>query len=41
VEAAYAPEYPFLMGVQWHPEHMFEKDEISRKLLSAFLEACR
>ncbi len=41
VEAAFAPEYSFLMGIQWHPEHMFEKDEISRKLFSAFIEVCK
>ncbi len=40
VESAFAPGYPFLMGVQWHPEHMFEKDEISRKLFAAFIGAC-
>ncbi len=41
VEAAFAPGYSFLMGIQWHPEHMFEKDEISRKLFSAFIEVCK
>ncbi|HNW04769.1 MAG TPA: gamma-glutamyl-gamma-aminobutyrate hydrolase family protein [Oscillospiraceae bacterium] len=40
VESAFAPGRPFVMGVQWHPEHMFARDEVSRKLFSAFIEAC-
>lgn len=40
VESAFAPGHPFVMGVQWHPEHMFERNKISRKLFSAFIGAC-
>ena len=33
--------YPFLMGVQWHPEYLWESDETSSRLFQAFVEACR
>ena len=36
IEAFEMPGYPFLIGVQWHPEK--GPDENSRKLLSAFLK---
>ena len=36
IEAFEMPGYPFLIGVQWHPEK--EPDENSRKLLSTFLQ---
>jgi len=34
-EALFLPHYPFLLGVQWHPERM--DDELSRGLFSAFV----
>lgn len=30
----------FVLGVQWHPEMMFSKDEVSHKLVAAFVQAC-
>jgi len=39
IEAFYAPEHRFCLGVQWHPERM--DNEISRKVFSSFIEACR
>ena len=39
-----AVEYPgdyFNIGVQWHPEISYEFDEDSRKIIDAFIEACR
>ena len=41
VEAVYDPEKAFLMGVQWHPEMIFNKEESSLKIGKAFVEACR
>ena len=32
--------HPFVVGVQWHPEKMFNS-EIQLKLFKAFVEACR
>lgn len=37
VEAAYAPEYPYLWGVQWHPEFMFS--ESCGKIFQSFVTA--
>lgn len=41
LEALYAPHHPFLWAVQWHPERIFRENELSRRLLSAFIEAAR
>jgi putative glutamine amidotransferase len=35
------PEYRFALAVQYHPEELFETDELSRKLFAAFARACR
>ena len=32
------PDYPFLMGVQWHPEYL-HKEDCSQKIFKAFLKA--
>lgn len=39
VEAFEKPGYPFLIGVQWHPEK--EPDEDSRRLFLSFIENCK
>ncbi len=39
VEALYMPGYRFLWAVQWHPEFSFQRDENSRKIFGAFVEA--
>ena len=41
IEAVYAPEKRFVRAVQWHPEFFFKKDENSRKLFAAFVNAAR
>lgn len=40
-EAFFAPEKRFVWAVQWHPEFFFRKDENSRKLFAAFVDAAR
>jgi gamma-glutamyl-gamma-aminobutyrate hydrolase PuuD len=41
VEAAESAQtYPFLLGVQWHPEEMIDRPE-ARKLFENFLGKCR
>lgn len=37
VEAVFLPGYPFLVGVQWHPERL--DDDFSRNLFRAFVES--
>ncbi|MDH7568211.1 MAG: gamma-glutamyl-gamma-aminobutyrate hydrolase family protein [Armatimonadota bacterium] len=43
VEALEAPEHPWFLGVQWHPERPQDSEsyEASRPLFAAFVEACR
>ncbi|MFR5876581.1 MAG: gamma-glutamyl-gamma-aminobutyrate hydrolase family protein [Eubacterium sp.] len=41
VEAIELENYPFCIGVQWHPEHMSKKSELQRKLFDAFVEKAR
>ena len=35
------PAYRFALAVQYHPEELFETDELSRKLFAAFARACQ
>lgn len=39
IEAIEFPDYPFALGVQWHPERMFDTDPLARKLFEAFVQA--
>lgn len=39
-EAIEVPGHPFAIGVQWHPEMMFDSDE-QLKLIQAFVESCK
>jgi putative glutamine amidotransferase len=42
IEGLSAPDAPgWVLGVQWHPEAVFKKDEPSRKLFEAFGVAVR
>lgn len=41
IEAIEAPRHPFLLGVQWHPEFLYERDSVHRRLFQAFLKAAR
>ncbi len=38
VEAIQLKDYPFLVGVQWHPER--GSDELSARILNSFVETC-
>lgn len=40
VEEIELPDYPFFVGVQWHPEHLWETDRCARNLFQAFVRAC-
>lgn len=41
IEAIEAPRHPFLLGVQWHPEFLYDRNDVHRRLFLAFLKAAR
>lgn len=41
IEAIEMPEYPFFIGVQWHPEYLWEQDQAAANLFSQFIKACK
>ena len=40
IEEIERKDYPFLIGVQWHPEYFCETDNTSRNLFRRFVEVC-
>ncbi|MEG0687418.1 MAG: gamma-glutamyl-gamma-aminobutyrate hydrolase family protein [Hungatella sp.] len=40
IEAAEKSDYPYLLGVQWHPEYLRDKDACSARLFQSFLDHC-
>ena len=41
IEAIEAPARSFFIGVQWHPEFLYDRDPIQRRLFSALIRAAR
>jgi len=41
VEAVESPAQRFFLGIQWHPEFLFDRHRLHRKLFEAFLRAAR
>ena len=41
IEAIESPTHAFLLGVQWHPEFLYERYTFHRKLFHAFVKAAR
>lgn len=41
IEAMEGENFPFCLGVQWHPECMWERDEGQLTLFQALVEACQ
>lgn len=41
IEAIELPAHPFFLGVQWHPEFLYERHESHRRLFQAFLKAAQ
>ncbi len=40
IEAAYSKSKPFLLGVQWHPEHLYSIDQDQFTIFKAFIDNC-
>lgn len=40
-EAVTMREYPFFLGVQWHPEELYEGDKTSQLIFQTFIQACQ
>ncbi len=40
IEAIELPNYSFALGLQWHPEHLFDTDEKSRLIFKRFIDSC-
>ena len=40
VEAIESPTHRFFLGIQWHPEFLFDRHPLHRRLFEAFLRAC-
>lgn len=41
IEAVEMKDYPFLLGLQWHPEYLFSEQEPARRIFQAFTKACQ
>jgi len=41
IEGLEAPDHPFCIGVQWHPEAMVESQPVMRRLFEGLVEAAR
>jgi putative glutamine amidotransferase len=41
IEAIESPKHRFLLGVQWHPEFLYDRYALHRKLFQALLKAAR
>jgi putative glutamine amidotransferase len=41
IEGVEAPDRPFVVGVQWHPEELVEQHPPQRRLFASFVEAAR
>lgn len=41
IESIESPQHSFVVGVQWHPEALIEKDDqVSMRLFSTYMKAC-
>ena len=41
IEAIESPSQRFFLGIQWHPEFLFDHHKLHRRLFEAFLQAAR
>lgn len=41
IEAVEKTDYPYFVGVQWHPEYLYPFDEAASGLFQSFVDACK
>lgn len=41
IESVYDPSMKFLLGVQWHPEHLYSFDKNQFRIFQEFINSCR
>lgn len=41
IETVEMPDYPFFLGVQWHPEYLWDHDDAARRIFECFVDAAR
>jgi putative glutamine amidotransferase len=41
IEAIESPHHKFVLGVQWHPEALMDKDPYQRRIFSSFISAAK
>ena len=41
IEAIESPRHPFFLGIQWHPEFLYDRFEYHQRLFHAFLETAK
>lgn len=41
IEAMEMADYPFFVGVQWHPEYLWSQDKAAANLFIQFIKACK
>ena len=41
IEAAELPGHPYFLGVQWHPERLWDHSQAHMNLFKSFVDACR
>ena len=40
IEAVFSDKHKFMLGVQWHPEFLYDVDENSKRIVKAFVQSC-
>lgn len=41
IEGIESPAHAFVLGVQWHPEFLIQRDDFQKKIFASFISVCR